>query len=231
MNNKSERKSNFKLIIVIIIIILLILFAVWFFFLKDNRKTNKNNSNIQENSNNEKNLEKKQYEYNYRDGVLTQVVDEDGNPKQNDFIIDGIILVGNRHNYNDINNGVSEVIETLSKEGYKKENINSSFYLNEYIRFYIDTKYSGDENDVRIYIIPHKAIEEIEKMNSDDLELYAFENGSVTNYLTPDSDNYKFSAETYVNQDLPEGKYDILFSYKGKVAYFININETKEPNN
>ena len=29
--------------------------------------------------------------------------------------------------------------------------------------------------------------------------------------------------------DYPEGKYDILFTYKGKLAYFINISETKEP--
>ena len=29
--------------------------------------------------------------------------------------------------------------------------------------------------------------------------------------------------------DYPEGNYDILFTYKGKLAYFININESKEP--
>jgi len=29
--------------------------------------------------------------------------------------------------------------------------------------------------------------------------------------------------------DYPEGKYDILFTYKGKLAYFISINESKEP--
>ena len=29
--------------------------------------------------------------------------------------------------------------------------------------------------------------------------------------------------------DYPVGKYDILFTYKGKLAYFININETNEP--
>ena len=30
-------------------------------------------------------------------------------------------------------------------------------------------------------------------------------------------------------KDNKEGKYDILFTYKGKLAYFININLTIEP--
>ena len=46
---------------------------------------------------------------------------------------------------------------------------------------------------------------------------------------TPDEGNHKFVAENYVNIDFPEGKYDLLFRYKGKVAYFINVNLTLEP--
>ena len=33
----------------------------------------------------------------------------------------------------------------------------------------------------------------------------------------------------YVNADYPEGKYDILFTYKGKIAYFITVELAKEP--
>ena len=50
----------------------------------------------------------------------------------------------------------------------------------------------------------------------------------VLDYKTPEEDNYKYVGEGYVHQDYKEGKYDILFTYKGKLAYFININETKE---
>ncbi len=197
---------------------------------KTTKDSNSQNNNTKENSNTEKeNATKKEaYEYDYKEGVLTQIVDEEGNPKQTDFIINGVILVGNRHSYDGLNAGDESIIETLSKNGYKKEGINSSFYLNEYIEFYLDTDYKGNENDVRILIVPHKPIEELEKV---DLELLASEKGAVMNYIEPDNNNYKYVNEGYVSIDYPEGKYDILFTYKGKIAYFISIDETKEPTN
>ena len=145
MENNEKKKSNVGLIIVIIIIILLLLFAVWFFLLRDKGTTNNNNTNnnnnTQENSNtnNGTTPSNNTYEYNYFDGKLTQIVDEEGNPKQTDFVIDGIILIGNRHGYDNITD-TEAVIAKLVSEGYKKEGINSSFYLNEWIEFYIDTK-------------------------------------------------------------------------------------------
>ena len=167
-------------------------------------------------------------EYNYKDGVLTQVVDEDGNPKQNKFIIDGIILIGNRRYYTDDDESKS-VLERFVEQGYKKEGINSSFYLNEYINFYIDTKYNGPDSDVKILVTPHKTIEEYEKMTFDQLTTLAEEKGFVMDYQKPDEENYKFVGENFVSMDYPEGKYDILFTYKGEIAYFINITETNEP--
>ena len=146
-------------------------------------------------------------------------------PKQEDFVLDGVILIGNRHNYVD-RDDTKEIAEYFASKGYLKEGINSSFYLNEYIGVYMDTKYNGNENDVRILVVPHKTIEEHEK---DDLELIASEKGSVMNYTKPDENNYKYVNEGYVSIDYPEGKYDILFTYKEKIAYFININLTKEP--
>ena len=229
----EKKKSNIGLIIVIIIIILLLLFAVWFFLLRDKGTTNNNNTNnnnnTQENTNtnNETTPSGGGYEYDYRDGVLTQIVDEEGNPKQTDFIIDGIILIGNRHDYAD-RDDTMEIIQYFAKQGYKKEGINSSFYLGEWIEMYIDTKYTGSESNVKIFITPHKTVEELEKMSLSELEELANENGGyVIDYKTPEADNYKYVNEGYVHQDYKEGKYDILFTYKGKLAYFININETK----
>jgi hypothetical protein len=234
MENNEKKKSNIGLIIVVIIIILLILFAVWFFLLRDKGTTNNNNNNnnTQENSNtnNGTTPSNSSYEYNYFDGKLTQIVDEEGNPKQTDFVIDGIILVGNRHGYEGIPAEGEGIIEALVKKGYNKDGINTSFYLNEWIEFYIDTKYSGAESDVKILITPHKTVEELEKMSLAKLEELATENGGyVINYQKPAEDDYKHVDNGYVNMDYPEGKYDILFTYKGKLAYFINVNLTKEP--
>ena len=234
MENNEKKKSNVGLIIVIIIIILLLLFAVWFFLLRDKGTTNNNNANNNNTSEktdkkDEKTDNKTGYEYDYRDGVLTQIVDEEGNSKQIDFVIDGIILVGNRHEYRP-ENSTEEIIDYFIKQGYNKEGLNKDFYLGEWIQFYIDTKYSGSSNDVKILVTPHKTVEELEKLSLSQLEELANENGGfVIDYKTPEEDNYKYVGEGYVHQDYKEGKYDILFTYKGKLAYFININLTKEP--
>ena len=220
------------MIIIIIILLLLILFAVWFFLLRDKKENkpvdNGNNTSEQGNKTEEpKNNQK--YEYDYRDGVLTQIVDEEGNPKQTDFIIDGVILIGNRHDYID-RDDTMEYIQYFAQQGYKKEGINSSFYLSEWIQFYIDTNYSKPVDDVKIIVTPHKTVEELEVLSLNQLEDLANENGGfVLEYKTPDEENYKFVSEGYVHQESQEGKYDILFTYKGKLAYFINIDLTKEP--
>jgi len=226
MENNEKKKINIGLIIIVIIIILLLLFAVWFFLLKDkgtNKDSTQGNSSIQTPS-------KDKYEYNYFDGKLTQIVDEEGKPKQTDFVIDGVILIGNRHSYEGLDPDSEGLMNKLVAKGYSKEGINTSFYLNEYIEFYIDTKYSGAIGDVKILVVPHKTVEELEKMSYSQLEELATENGGfVLDYKTPEADNYKYVGNGYVNMDYPEGKYDILFTYKGKVAYFINVNESKEP--
>ena len=176
MENSEKKKTNIGLIIVIIIIILLLLFAVWFFLLKDKGTTN---NNIQENSNinNGTTPSKEKIEYNYFDGKLTQIVDEEGKPKQIDFVIDGIILVGNRHSYDGIDANNEGLMNKLVAKGYNKDGINTSFYLNEYIEFYLDTKYSGDVSDVKILVVPHKTVEELEKMSYSKLEELANDNG------------------------------------------------------
>ena len=224
--------------IVILIICIIIILAIGLFILigRGNKKEeNKVTNTVQTTQKNESTTNttasnNKKYEYNYFDGKLTQIVDEEGNPKQTDFIIDGIILVGNRHSYEGIDLNGEGLIEKLVAKGYKKEGINTSFYLNEYIQFYIDTKYSKAASDVKILVVPHKTAEELEKMTLNELEDLANDKGGfVLDYKTPETDNYKYVGEGYVNIDYPEGKYDILFTYKGKLAYFININETKEP--
>ena len=93
---------------------------------------------------------------------------------------------------------------------------------------YLDTKYNGSASNVKVLITPHKTVEELEKMSISELTTLAEEKGAVLDYQTPDEENYKYIGDPYVNGDYPEGKYDILFTYKGKLAYFINVNLTKE---
>ena len=192
----------------------------------ENNNNNNNNNNNQANNGSTTN---EKYEYNYFDGKLTQIVDEEGDPKQTDFVIDGIILVGNRHEYRP-ENSTEEIIDYLVKQGYNKEGLNKDFYLGEWIEFYIDTKYSKPVDDVKIIVAPHKTVEELEKLSLAKLEELATENGGfVLDYKTPEESEHKLVGSGYVHQDYKEGKYDILFTYKGKLAYFININLTKEP--
>ena len=230
MEEQEEKKSKVGLIIIIIIILLLILFAVWYFLLRDKGETNNNgNNNQQQEEKKDEPKETKGYQYDYREGVLTPIVDENGIPKQNDFVIDGIILIGNRHEYRG-DDDTTEIIDYFVQKGYNKEGLNKDFYLGEWIEMYLDTKYTGNTSDVKIVVVPHKKVEELELLSLTQLEELANEKGGfVLDYKTPEEDNHKYIGNGYVNMDYPEGKYDILFTYKGKIAYFITIELVKEP--
>ena len=226
---EEKKKSKAGLIILIIIILLLILFAVWYFLLRDKGETNNNSNNNNQQQQEEHPKETKGYQYDYREGVLTPIVDENGIPKQNDFVIDGIILIGNRHEYRGDDDTMG-IIDYFVQKGYNKEGLNSSFYLNEWIEMYLDTKYTGNTSDVKIVVVPHKKVEELELLSLTQLEELADEKGGfVMDYKTPEEDNHKYIGNGYVNADYPEGKYDILFTYKGKLAYFITVELVKEP--
>ena len=226
---------------VILIICLVLVLAIGLFVLtgcgnkkEENKVTNNNSQTTQKNestsntvvnnTNNTTTSNNKKYEYTYKDGTLTQIVDEEGNAKQTDFVIDGVILVGNRHSYEGVDPDSEGLMNKLVAKGYKKEGINSSFYQNEHIEMYLDTKYNGSTSNVKVLITPHKTVEELEKMSISELTTLAEEKGAVLDYQTPDEENSKYIGDPYVNADYPEGKYDILFTYKGKLAYFINVN-------
>ncbi len=169
-------------------------------------------------------------QYNYRDGVLQAIVDKEGNPLQTDFVINGLILVGNRHSYDDLEAGAEGIMTKLVAEGYKKDGLISSFYLNEWIEIYVDTNYAKSTDDVKIIAVPHKTVEEYQKLSLSKLEELANDNGGfVLDYKEPEIDNYKYVGNGYIHQDYPEGKYDLLFTYKGKLAYFVQMDLTKEP--
>ena len=222
----ENKKSKLGIIIFIIILILLILLAVWFFLLKDKKEDTKQTNTTEEKGeiNKDNPINNATSEFNYTEGILQEIGYFD---EEIPFTIDGIILVGNRHDYDGREAGES-VIEYFVEKGYNKDNINSSFYLNEWIEFYIDTKYFGAPDDVKILAVPHKPVEEYLKMSKTELEELASEKGFVMEYMMPEEDNYKYVGSNYINMDNPEGRYDILFSYKGKLVYYICLSLTKE---
>ena len=228
----EKKKSNIGIILIIIILLLLIGFAVWFFLLRD-KGTNKpnnsgNNTNTEENTNtnNEKPITEELSEFNYTEGILHEI---GYYGEEIPFTIDGIILVGNRHGYAGLEADSEGIMTKLVEQGYKKDGINSSFYLNEWIEFYINTNYVGSNEDVKIIAVPHKPVEEYIKLSFSSLEELALNNGGfVLDYQTPDEENYKYVGNGYINMDYPEGKYDILFAYKEKLVYYICIDLTKE---
>ena len=227
---EENNKSKAGIVILVIIILLLILCAVWFLFLRETKEEPKDDNNQQqEEGKKDEPKENQGYQYDYRDGVLTQIVDLEGNPKQTDFVIDGIILIGNRHDYRGDDTSM-EIIDYFVQKGYNKEGLNSSFYLSEWIEFYVDTKYTGSPSDVKIVVVPHSNMNELELLSLAQLEELATEKGGfVLDYKTPEEDNHKYIGNGYVGPDYPVGKYDILFTYKGKIAYFINVELAKEP--
>ena len=224
METKEEKKDSKLGLIIAIAVIGLLLIIVIFFLL---RGKNPENGGSGDNGGNDNPKQTETGEYDLRLGVLNQALDENKKPTQSDFIINGIILIGNRHNYFDTDD-TSTVINSFVKQGYKTSGINSSFYLNEHIEFYIDTKYAGNDMDVKIFIVPHKKIEEYNKMSYEDINKIAMEKGTIMDYVKPNDKDHKFVNECYVNGDYPTGKYDILFMYNYKLAYFINIELSNE---
>ena len=96
-----------------------------------------------------------------------------------------------------------------------------SDYSDEY-KSHLLTKY---REWYKIGLLPYP----FDKITLHELTELASEKGAVLDYQTPDQENNKYIGDPYVNADYNEGKYDILFTYKGKLAYFINVNLIKEP--
>ena len=87
---------NKKIIIIICIILVLIIGLFILLGCKNKKEDNiavNNTQSVQNNENitNTNTSPNKGVEYDYKDGVLTQILDEEGNPKQTDFVIDGLI--------------------------------------------------------------------------------------------------------------------------------------------
>ena len=212
--------------ILVILTILVLLFSIWFFFIRNNKPiTSKSNKQtIKEKIN------KKEEPVNTKEdikvGNLMTIFGKDGNPIQNEFIIDGIILIGDNHSYFNTDDKET-IINTFLNEGFKKEDINNEFYLEEKINLYLDTKYDGEDSNIKILLVPHNSIEEFDNKEFSLIEKLASEEGYILNYVKPTEENNKYIGSMDLNNSSPEGYYDILFIYNNKIAYYLVINLKK----
>ena len=130
-----------------------------------------------------------------------------------DFKLKGLRLDGNRSTAE--NNG----------KDFATEGIRSGFFLDERISFYLDTDYNNpDSEDVKIICLPHRAFEEYKKMTFDEMtEKAAF----VETFTVQEADTACFDPYVF-SEDFGEGDYDVLFTFKGEIVYYLIINLTSE---
>ena len=223
---ETKNLGSLYKIVISILSLLLIICLVYFIFIRDDKKSSsseKNKNNKQSETN-----KKNDVEDTVKEGVLTQFVDENNNPVQTDFIINGILLVGKHHSYFDTNDEYV-ILNNYASAGYKKEDINSSFYLDELIDLYIDTNYEGDESAVKIVIAPHQPIHSLKNQSGSEIIDFAMERGgAIINYQKPNEWNYKYVGSGSISSEYRSGIYDIIFIYQDAPAYYINISLTKE---
>ncbi len=130
------------------------------------------------------------------------------------FAISGLRLDGNRSATE--NNG----------KPYATEGIRSGFYLDERISFYIDTAYSNpDSEDAKVLCLPHRPFENYENIPFDEL----VEEAAFCETFTGQESEEVSCFDPYVfGEEFGEGDYDVLFTYKGEIVYYIVINLTPE---
>ena len=147
-------------------------------------------------------------EDNYTLGTLVTVNGD------TEFVLKGLRLDGNRSAGE--NNG----------KDFATEGIRSGFWLDERISFYLDTDYSdADSEDVKVICLPHRAFTEYEKTSFEDItENAAF----VETFYGMEEPDYACFDPYVFSEDFTEGDYDILFTFKGEIAYYVVINLTSE---
>ena len=218
-------KNKILPIILMVLAVLFIILGLCFFIINGNKKEKE----TKEPEQNEEKQYKNYDQYVDRYGLLIPMSDDNWKPLQEEFIIKGIILIGNKHSYYELEKGAENAIEMAVKNGYEEEGINSFFYLGENIKFYMDTKYSGKPEDVKIFVVPLMKKKELREISYADLKQKAEQNGFMIDYQKPDEANYKYVGENSVSEDKQAGQFDIVVTYKKKVAYYMDMIVSIEP--
>ena len=158
--------------------------------------------------------------YKFNKGELVRITDDNNEPAVADLEIKGLIVVGNQ------TEGAG--FDAQKSGGYKTSGLKADFMLNEHITLHAEG-ITGNTEDLKIICLPHREMADYILKSADELTQIAETEGAYVNASGPDAERDNEIVDFYVGpiDERKAGSYDILFVYKGKLAYYLPIELSK----
>ena len=158
--------------------------------------------------------------YKFNKGELVRITDDKNEPAVTDFEIKGLIVVGNQ------TEGAG--FDAQKSGGYKTSGLKADFMLNEHISLHAE-EITGNTENLKIICLPHREMADYILKSADELTQIAETEGAYVNASGPDTERDNEIVDFYVGpiDERKAGSYDILFVYKGKLAYYLPIELSK----
>lgn len=158
--------------------------------------------------------------YKFNKGELVRITDDNNEPAVTDLEIKGLIVAGNQ------TEGAG--FDAQKSGGYKTSGLKADFMLNEHITLHAEG-ITGNTEDLKIICLPHREMADYILKSADELTQIAETEGAYVNASGPDAERDNEIVDFYVGpiEERKAGSYDILFVYKGKLAYYLPIELSK----
>ena len=158
--------------------------------------------------------------YKFNKGELVRITDDNNEPAVADLEIKGLIVAGNQ------TEGAG--FDAQKSGGYKTSGLKADFMLNEHITLHAEG-ITGNTEDLKIICLPHREMADYILKSADELTQIAETEGAYVNASGPDTERDNEIVDFYVGpiEERKAGSYDILFVYKGKLAYYLPIELSK----
>lgn len=158
--------------------------------------------------------------YKFNKGELVRITDDNNEPAVADLEIKGLIVAGNQ------TEGAG--FDAQKSGGYKTSGLKADFMLNEHITLHAE-EITGNTEDLKIICLPHREMADYILKSADELTQIAETDGAYVNASGPDTERDNEIVDFYVGpiDERKAGSYDILFVYKGKLAYYLPIELSK----
>lgn len=158
--------------------------------------------------------------YKFNKGELVRITDDNNEPAVTDFEIKGLIVAGNQ------TEGAG--FDAQKSGGYKTSGLKADFMLSEHITLHAEG-ITGSTADLKIICLPHREMADYILKSADELTQIAETEGAYVNASGPDAERDNEIVDFFVGpiEERKAGSYDILFVYKGKLAYYLPIELSK----
>ena len=158
--------------------------------------------------------------YKFNKGELVRITDDNNEPAVADLEIKGLIVAGNQ------TEGAG--FDAQKSGGYKTSGLKADFMLNEHISLHAE-EITGNTENLKIICLPHREMADYILKSADELTQIAETEGAYVNASGPDTERDNEIVDFYVGpiDERKAGSYDILFVYKGKLAYYLPIELSK----